>query len=62
MFILVPPVSHAQLYKWVDDEGVTQYSERPPPDRTEVEIVDIQVTPADEAAIREMKSQLNKAD
>src|SRR5687767_6475533 len=25
------PVAHAQMYKWVDERGVTNYSNEPPP-------------------------------
>lgn len=29
--LLLPVLAHAQLYKWVDENGRTQYSDRPPP-------------------------------
>jgi uncharacterized protein DUF4124 len=31
LMVLLPAVAHAQLYKWVDENGHTQYSDRPPP-------------------------------
>lgn len=31
--------AHADVYRWVDEDGVTQYSEHPPPD-TDAERVD----------------------
>ena len=30
--ILLPLAAAAQMYKWVDEKGVTHYSESPPPD------------------------------
>jgi hypothetical protein len=30
--LLVPIAAAAQMYKWVDEKGVTHYSETPPPD------------------------------
>lgn len=33
MFLaLVSFTAHAEMYKWVDDEGVTHYTQTPPPD------------------------------
>lgn len=31
--LLVPPTATAQMYRYVDDNGVTVYSQQPPPDR-----------------------------
>ena len=33
--VLGSGLSAAQVYKWVDDKGVTHYSESPPPDKKE---------------------------
>lgn len=60
LFVLTP--SHAQLYKWVDEEGVTQYSDRPPPESSDVEIVTPDTASPDAAAISKMKSQSSRAD
>jgi hypothetical protein len=30
--------AHAAIYKWVDEQGVTQYSEKPPPGRKANEV------------------------
>jgi hypothetical protein len=30
--LLIPIAAAAQMYKWVDEKGVTHYSETPPPD------------------------------
>ena len=41
---------HAQTYKWVDDKGVTNYSNRPPPGKiAKVQVVEdrISVVPSD---------------
>jgi hypothetical protein len=37
MFALAPLAANAQLYKWVDENGHTQYSDRPPPAGTKSE-------------------------
>ena len=29
--LALPPLVHAQIYKWVDDKGVTTYGNKPPP-------------------------------
>ena len=29
--LALPPLVHAQTYKWVDDQGVTNYGNKPPP-------------------------------
>ena len=48
---LATPLQAAEIYKWVDDEGVTHYSQQPPPsgdaDRVGVD------TPPDEEIARE---------
>ena len=31
--VLLALGAHAQIYKWVDEKGVTHYGESPPPDR-----------------------------
>jgi Skp family chaperone for outer membrane proteins len=36
--------AHAAMYKWVDEKGVTQYSETPPPDGKATKI-DVRPTP-----------------
>ena len=32
LLVLMPLAAAAQMYKWVDEKGVTHYSEAPPPD------------------------------
>jgi hypothetical protein len=54
--------AHAEMYKWVDEQGVTQYTEKPPANRQDVERLDIQVAPANEEAINKLKQQINQAD
>jgi hypothetical protein len=29
--LALPALAHAQIYKWVDDKGVTSYGNKPPP-------------------------------
>lgn len=55
-------VSHAQMYKWVDEDGVTQYTQQPPPGNIPAESLQVRVAPADEAALNKLESQLNQAD
>jgi len=37
---LLPSLASAQLYKWVDDTGVTNYSSAPPPGRSSLRVDD----------------------
>jgi hypothetical protein len=60
--VAVTPVSSAELYKWVDESGVTQYSQTPPPGNTEVQTLDITVTPTDQSALEKLKSNVNTVD
>jgi hypothetical protein len=43
-FALLPVVSAAEMYKWVDEKGRTVYSEQPPPDGKGTKL-DIKVSP-----------------
>ena len=54
--------SHAQMYKWVDEEGVTQYSQTPPVGQTEVETIKLQTTAPNTNAISKLESQIKQAD
>ena len=38
-FILVPQNSIARMYKWVDEDGNTQYTQSPPPGDIESEVI-----------------------
>lgn len=42
--LALPPAAHA-IYKWVDEKGVTHFSENPPPDGRKANKVDVKVTP-----------------
>ena len=42
---LALPAAAQTLYKWVDEKGVTQYSDKPPPDEKKASKVDIRVEP-----------------
>ena len=44
--LLCAAPSSAQMYKWVDDKGVTHYSESPPPGRKAQQIQTTPTTPA----------------
>ena len=58
---LLQPVS-AELYRWVDENGVTQFTDRPPPDDIPVETLEVRTRGADPAAIKELEASLNRAD
>lgn len=60
--LLITTGTHAEMYKWVDEQGVTQYTEKPPPDRLDVERLNIQVAPANEDAINKLNLQIKQAD
>ena len=42
---LLPLAAAAQMYKWVDEKGVTHFSENPPADGTKATTVEPRVTP-----------------
>ena len=44
--LLCAAPSSAQMYKWVDDKGVTHYSESPPPGRKAQQLQTTPTTPA----------------
>lgn len=49
LLMLLPLSIHAEMYKWVDEEGIIQYTQTPPPEGTEatiVESVSIQTIPS----------------
>lgn len=46
LFALVPILAQAQMYKWVDENGHTQYSDRPPPPGIKADQVSNTRTPA----------------
>jgi hypothetical protein len=51
--LCVTAVSADQLYKWVDDQGRTHYSQTPPPAAgSKAKAVDIKVTPPDPTAVQ----------
>jgi hypothetical protein len=47
----------AQVYKWVDERGVTHYGERPPQDRKASEVPNKLGSPAPEGATAQPKDQ-----
>jgi len=60
--MVTAPVASAELYKWVDENGVTQYSQRPPPGNTDVQTLNVPENSADQSALDKLKTQVNKAD
>lgn len=56
------PVTSAELYKWVDENGVTQYSQSPPVGKAEVQTMNVKVTPADPAAAETLKARVESLD
>jgi hypothetical protein len=46
LIAFLPFAAAAQMYKWVDENGRTHYSETPPPDGAKVDKVDIKPGPA----------------
>ena len=58
----ISSISHAQMYKWVDEEGITQYSQLPPLNQTEVETIEVPKYSLNASAIRDLKLQLNRAE
>lgn len=56
-------LTQAAMYKWVDDKGVTQYTQYPPPDR-ETEVMVPPPPPAEdpEGAQKKLEATLQKLD
>lgn len=52
--------SQAQLYKWVDKDGVTQYTQSPPPAEFEVETLEIDTQSARALDIWEMENRVRR--
>ncbi|WP_067563672.1 DUF4124 domain-containing protein [Halofilum ochraceum] len=46
---LIPAVAMAEVYKWVDEDGVTHYSQQPPPSGTPTVITPDAAPPTDTA-------------
>jgi len=61
-FALAGTAVHAEVYKWVDANGKTQFSDKPPPDQKNVKQLNINtnVSPADKAAA-EQRAAAEKA-
>ena len=52
----------AQIYKWVDAEGNTVFSETPPPDQTDSKVVKPQINSAPKAAKGQLDSEMKMLD
>jgi len=46
LLALVPVLAQAQMYKWVDENGRTQYSDRPPPAGVKFDTIETKTAPA----------------
>ncbi len=44
-FLLASPLCGAEVYKWTDENGVTHYSDSPPPEGQESSVQDISTEP-----------------
>jgi hypothetical protein len=55
-------LSQAQMYKWVDEDGVTQFTQSRPPNGTDAEIIEVKTKSASTAALKNLESQIKKAD
>lgn len=62
-WLAVAGLAQAAMYKWVDDQGVTQYTQYPPPDRKSEAIVP-PPPPAEDAAgaQKKLEDTLQKLD
>lgn len=57
--LLIPSVSQAGTYRWVDENGQTHFGDRPPPDAASNE-VKVDTAPAgSDAAARERQQRMN---
>lgn len=59
-FLLQP--AHAELYRWVDENGVTQFTDKAPPAGRAAETLEVRTRPADPGAIKELEASLERAD
>ncbi len=48
----------ARMYKWVDEDGVTQYTQTPPPGEIEAKTIEVEKGPAPASAASKDKSVL----
>lgn len=49
LLFLISQIISAQVYKWVDEDGITQYTDQPPPSAVQIEKkLTIKVTPTPE--------------
>ncbi|MGK0297488.1 MAG: hypothetical protein ACI9XC_001096 [Gammaproteobacteria bacterium] len=55
-------ISQAEMYKWVDENGVTQFTQSRPPGETDVEIIEVKTKPASTSALKNLESQIKRAD
>lgn len=62
-FALAGNAARAEVYKWVDENGKTQFSDKPPPNQKNVKQLNINtnVSPADKAAA-ERRAAAEKAN
>jgi hypothetical protein len=51
-FVLLALPAAADMYKWVDEKGVTHYSESPPPEGTQSKKLELSTTPPNAPAAK----------
>jgi hypothetical protein len=52
--------SHAELYKWVNEDGVTQYTQTPPPGDIQTETLEIHTPSTSALAVWEMENRIRR--
>ena len=62
MAVLYSHESMARVYKWVDENGKTHYTQSPPPGDTQAEQLKLNTKVDTESAQKQLEEQKNKAD
>lgn len=60
--VLLIPVTEARMYKWVDEDGKTNYTQSPPPGDVNAETIKPPPKIDDDSAIAEVERQTKGAD
>ncbi|HKJ18025.1 MAG TPA: DUF4124 domain-containing protein [Xanthomonadales bacterium] len=61
-FLLTAPAVGAEVYKWTDENGVTHYTQTPPPEGRDASIEDIPAEPEKAGIGMPVNANLNGAD
>ncbi|MEE8321222.1 MAG: DUF4124 domain-containing protein [Gammaproteobacteria bacterium] len=59
--LIFTPITVAKMYKWVDAEGNTQYTQHPPPGDIEAETIKPPPKVDTEGAVKQLETQKKKA-